>query len=164
MLPIPRSLRLASALACLLTVACGPTPRAVDSATAAEEPPAPARHAVADIASGLRKGMAYGDFRQQVLADGWTPMASAECRTNLVGDDADALCAANPQLAGCTICDELPELQACSADARCMLRFRSADGQRVLEARAYGEFQHWDERGADAGLQVSDWTFSTSER
>lgn len=117
---------------------------------------------VADLEAELRKGMAYGDFRKRVLAKGWAPVVSAECRAHLAGEDAEAFCAKNPQLTSCKICDELPELDSCSSDAHCLVRFRHPGEANILEAVGYGEVQYWSETGEDAGLQVSSWEFTTS--
>lgn len=108
--------------------------------------------------SALRPGMAYGELRELVLAAGWSPRPNADCRTESVGDDADAFCAAHRELAVCRICAELPELQACSGDARCLMRFSHRSQHEDLEVAAYGEFDAWKETGTDAGLQVSGWT------
>ncbi len=158
-----------SILLCLFTAACSESMNETEGAEAqADQParqslvePAPApvdAGAAAGIETQLRKGMAYGSFRGLVLGAGWEPVVHPGCRANVVGADAEAFCAANPGLVNCRICDELPELQSCSNDARCLVRFRHGDG-RELEARAYGEVEYWSETGDDAGLQVTDWEF-----
>lgn len=157
----------ASALLSLVT-ACAP-PTAEGGGTPAENTEATggAPHVAADsdadragIAAGFHKGMAYGTFRARLVGQGWDPVANPDCRANLLGAEAAALCAANPALLNCGICNTLPELQACSGDARCLVRFQHAETGQVLEARAYGELAYWDETDDDAGLQVTDWVFA----
>lgn len=114
---------------------------------------------IADLKTGLKKGMAYGDFRKHVLSKGWEPVVNPQCKVNLAGDDADAFCAKNPELTSCRICDELPELDACSSDAHCLVKFRHPGTKRILEATGYGEVKYWNETGEDAGLQISNWEF-----
>ena len=117
------------------------------------------RNAVVVLESGLRKGMAYGDFRKLVLVEGWEPVVNPQCKANLVGEDAEAFCAKKPQLTSCKICDELPELDSCSSDAHCLVRFRHPGSASVLQATGYGEVEYWSDTGEDAGLQVSSWEF-----
>jgi hypothetical protein len=166
------SLAAASALLCLFTVACSQPANGITDTRSArmDDPPvnespqstatlADAGGDATAIASGLRKGMAYGSFRALLLEHGWEPVADPACRANLLGADPDTLCAADPQLLNCRICDELPELQSCSGDARCLVRFRHAASGSELEARAYGEVEYWNDTGEDAGLQLTDWEF-----
>ena len=143
-----------------LLIACGgadapPTPQ---TATAAQPSASVSSDGMA-VVSDLHAGMAYATFRERVLAHGWTPRANPSCRTHLVGDDASAVCARTPQLAVCRLCEELPELQSCSSDARCLVRFGSHDSAQDLEARAYGEIDAWRDTGNDAGLQITAWEF-----
>lgn len=167
------SLAVALAALCFFTVACTQPMNDVTDTQAAsmDDPPvndSPQSTTMADtatdtdataIASGFSKGMAYGSFRALVLEQGWEPVANPDCRANLLGADADALCAADPQLLNCRICNEVPELQSCSGDARCLVRFRHAGSGAELEARAYGEIEYWNDTGDDAGLQLTDWEF-----
>ncbi len=107
----------------------------------------------------LRKGMAYGDFRKAVLAAGWEPLPNAACRANLLGDAAEQTCAADPQLIQCRICEEMPELDSCSSDALCLVRFRHLQDSRVLRATGRGEVRYWQDTGDDAGLQIVGWEY-----
>lgn len=113
---------------------------------------------IAALEADLRRGMAYGDFRERVLAHGWTPRVAPDCRSAVAGGSAERTCAAHPHLAVCTICDALPELQVCSSDARCLMRFQHPRA-RDLQVRAYGEFAAWADTGDDPGLQLSAWSF-----
>lgn len=117
----------------------------------------------ADLDALLKKGMAYGDFRKLVLDKGWKPAVNPECKANLVGDGADDLCAKSPQLTSCRICDELPELDSCSSDAHCLMRFHHPGAAGTLEVTGYGEVEYWNEAGEDAGLQVIDWQIAASK-
>lgn len=116
-----------------------------------------------DLDALLKKGMAYGDFRKLVLGNGWEPVVNPECKANLVGDGADGLCAKNPQLTSCRICDELPELDSCSSDAHCLMRFHHPDVDGSLEVTGYGEVEYWSETGEDAALQITSWEIAASK-
>jgi hypothetical protein len=116
-----------------------------------------------DLDALLKKGMAYGDFRKLVLDKGWEPVVNPECKANLVGDGADDLCAKNPQLISCRTCDVLPELDSCSSDAHCLMRFHHPDVAGTLEVTGYGEVEYWSETGEDAGLQVTGWEIAASK-
>jgi hypothetical protein len=63
----------------------------------------------------------------------------------------------------CKICDELPELDSCSSDAHCLVRFRHPDEKGVLEVTGYGEVEYWSETGEDAGLQIANWEVIESQ-
>ncbi|NYZ61573.1 hypothetical protein [Luteimonas deserti] len=101
--------------------------------------------------------MAYSEARALLVSGGWVPRVNPECRANLVGPNAGEFCAAAPPPVFCGICADVPELQACSSDARCLMRFSHPLSPTDLEIRAYGEIEYWAETGADAGLQVSTW-------
>lgn len=131
--------------------------QAQESAMNSQRPSIANSNPAADLDAFLKKGMAYGDFRKLVLGKGWEPVANLECKANLVGDGADALCAQNPQLTSCRICDELPELDSCSNDAHCLMRFHHPDAAGTLEVTGYGEVEYWNETGEDAGLQITGW-------
>lgn len=117
----------------------------------------------ADLDTILKKGMAYGDFRKLILAKGWEPVVNAQCKANLAGEGANDLCTKNPQLTVCKICDELPELDTCSSDAHCLVRFRHPDATGILGVTGYGEVEYWNETGGNAGFQVTDWEFAESQ-
>ncbi len=129
-----------------------------------DQQPSPVNEDPAATLDGfLKKGMAYGDFRRLILAKGWQPVVNPSCKANVAGEGADDLCAKNAQLTVCKICDELPELDACSSDAHCLMRFRHPDVAGVLRVTGYGEMEYWGETGEDAGLQITDWEFTESE-
>ncbi|WP_143703998.1 MULTISPECIES: hypothetical protein [Luteimonas] len=107
--------------------------------------------------STLRSGMAYGDFRAQLLDHGWTPVVDRDCRPDSP-DAAAVACALQPDLSDCGPCAALPELQACSADGRCRARFRHAVSGHRLEVRVAGDIDAWQDTGVDPGLHLRDWT------
>ncbi len=125
-------------------------------------PPSTSSNPAAGLDAVLKKGMAYGDFRKLILSKGWEPVVNPQCKANLAGEGGDELCAKNPQLTVCKICDELPELDACSSDAHCLVRFRHPDATGTLEVTGYGEVEYWTETGDNAGLQVTGWEFAES--
>ncbi|WP_157754163.1 hypothetical protein [Lysobacter capsici] len=119
-------------------------PAAADSATI-----------VKNTEAAVSKGMAYADFRKAVLAQGWQPLVDAQCRANVIGGNYEKVCAKNP--ARCQICDDVPELNACSGDAHCLMQFTHAGVEGALKVTGYGEIKDWNVSGKDSGLQVSGW-------
>ncbi|WP_152670135.1 hypothetical protein [Lysobacter capsici] len=119
-------------------------PAAADSATI-----------VKNTEAALSKGMAYGDFRKAVLAQGWQPLVDPKCKANVVGGKYEKICAADPGL--CQICEDLPELNSCSGDAHCLVQFTHAGVTGVLQATGYGEAQYWKDSGKDSGFKVTGW-------
>ncbi len=142
-----------------------PTPAPDANAQAAAMPaaaPSAAPAAAADSATivknteaALSKGMAYGDFRKAVLAQGWQPLVDPKCKANVVGGKYEKICAADPGL--CQICEDLPELNSCSGDAHCLVQFTHAGVTGVLQATGYGEAQYWKDSGKDSGFKVTGW-------
>jgi hypothetical protein len=134
-----------------------PQPTASES-IAMEE--AKAQTASAALEAELKAGMAYADFRKQVLAQGWTPVPDAQCKANVVGENHATVCSQDPNLASCKVCDEMTELSACSGDGHCLVRFRHDASGESLEATGYGMVEDWNVSGEDSRLQLSKWSFS----
>lgn len=116
--------------------------------------------ASAALEAELKAGMAYADFRKQVLAQGWTPVPDAQCKANVVGENHAAVCSQDPNQASCKVCDEMTELSACSGDGHCLVRFRHDGSGESLEATGYGMVEDWNVSGEDSRLQLSKWSFS----
>jgi len=131
-------------------------PTASESATVEENK---AQAASVALEAVLKAGMAYADFREQTLAQGWTPVPDVQCKANVVGENHEAVCSQDPNLASCKVCDEMAELSACSGDGHCLVRFRHASGEN-LEATGYGMVEDWNVSGEDSRLQLSKWSFS----
>lgn len=72
----------------------------------------------------LKKEMAYEDLRKTVLADGWLPLVTPECKENVGGE--------------AKICDQQPEVEACSGDGHCNMLFAHNDGYSKLKVGTYG--------------------------
>lgn len=139
--------------------AAEPAPVAAPAPTASAAP-ASTGDAVKATEAQLKKGMAYGDFRKAVLAQGWEPVPEPQCKANVVGANYEKVCKADPGL--CKVCDDLPELEACSGDAHCLVRFKHPQGA-TLQATGYGEAQYWSATGKDSGFQVTDWEFGAAK-
>jgi hypothetical protein len=106
--------------------------------------------------NNVSKGMAYADFRQALLAQGWQPVTDPKCKANVVGGAYKELCAKGSD--SCKACDELPELSACSGDADCVMNFHHAD--KTLQASTYGDIADRNVRGKDSQLNVTGWKVS----
>jgi hypothetical protein len=79
-----------------------------------------------------RKGMAYGAFRSQVLAAGWTAQGAEDCAESV---SAEA-------------CKKLPELDRCTSDGLCLMTFTHAGEDIVLRVATKGQ-----------GVTVDSWGF-----
>jgi hypothetical protein len=106
-----------------------------------------------DPLSFLKKGMAYANVREALLAQGWKPLPDPECRANVIGGDYETSCARHPEW--CQICSELPELSACSNDPYCLMRFRQSN--QILEIATYGDISDWKTRGKNPTVGVTHW-------
>lgn len=73
----------------------------------------------------LKTGMAYEDLRKIVLANGWLPLVTPECKENVGGE--------------AKICDQQPEVEACSGDGHCNMFFANSDGYSKLKVGTYGD-------------------------
>ena len=95
-------------------------------------------------AAGLQTDMVYADARQALLARHWTPVVEPECKSNVIGDDYKERCTGNSDSDSvfCKLCDELPELDSCSADGYCLMAF-SHPGQ-ILRLTTYGSISRWN--------------------
>ena len=147
-----------STLSFALLVACkasvpadAATPAAVAPAPTqvtpvAATPAAPTAPQAPAIDQGFTKSMAYADLRRQVLAAGWLPRVDPACAENIGGR--------------APICFELPELEVCSADGHCNLRFADAASGRELTVHTYGPRDRWDTPGEESMFAVTAWDFA----
>lgn len=147
--------RIVAALALTALVsACDAAPSKDARATAAmpgtSEPASPqipvAAHALEGV---LKKDMAYVNLRNAALAEGWLPLMDPLCKENVGGEAA--------------ICDQLAELESCSSDGRCLMRFAHGPDQSVLRVDTYGDYTKWSLSGESAALNVRGWEFSPAE-
>lgn len=89
---------------------------------------APAKAVVEPSASELlgqklKNEMAYEELRKTVLADGWLPLVTPECKENVGGE--------------AKICDQQPEVESCSGDGHCNMQFAHGDTQAKLRVGTY---------------------------
>ncbi len=145
--PLPHRMnafRLLPLLGCVLLVACQVEPPAVGSTAALEAQgvPVPASSA-AQASRGapavpLEPAMPYARARVALLQAGWKPLDGH-------------ICTPSGQA-----CARLPELESCSADDTCLMRFGKA-GQ-ILDVRTYGNLARWDGRDGVPPVTVHAWT------
>lgn len=88
------------------------------------------------LESSLEAGMPYGQFRQELLSRGWTPVADAGCRANLLGLGSNDACVTSSEM--CRVCEDLPELSLYAPDGVALVLFRHEDGHE-LQASVVGE-------------------------
>jgi hypothetical protein len=98
------------------------------------------------IESMLRQDLPYADVRQFVLTSGWNPAINPDCKTNVGGTAA--------------ICDELAELEACSGDGYCKMRFNHRFQPVPLTIITYGDYQGWNSPRSKDKLKVKTWEFA----
>ena len=111
----------------------------------------------------LDKGMAYSEFRKIVLDRGWKPKPDAKCKANVVGGDYKTWCPAHPGDAMCKVCDEVPELSACSGDGHCLMQFTHTDVAKDLAVSTYGEINNWNAPADKSGLMVTGWEYDAPQ-
>lgn len=111
--------------------------------------------------STWKKGMAYADFRIVAAAAGWSAVIDPQCNANVVGDNYASLCSAHAELDDCRVCEDIPELSACSGDGYCGMTF-SKQAQE-LEVTTYGMTEDRKIMGEKSRLQVVGWTIETKK-
>jgi len=99
-----------------------------------------------EIEPHLTKDMAYADLRNAALETGWTPVVNPECKKNVGGE--------------ARICEQVPELESCSGDGYCLMKFRKASTGRHFNVTTYGMQGDWNVPGADSRLNVIEWEFT----
>lgn len=109
--------------------------------------------------STWKKGMAYAEFRNVATAAGWSAVVDPQCKANVIGENYAALCAAHAELDDCRVCDDLPELGACSSDGYCGMTFSKQTQQ--LRVTTYGMTDDRSVQGDKSRLQVVGWTIET---
>ncbi|RMH87410.1 hypothetical protein EBB59_13055 [Lysobacter pythonis] len=107
----------------------------------------------------LSPGSSYMDVREELLANGWEPMATLNCKENVVGGDWKNICTALDAPAVCKVCNEMIELSAYSGDGNVLAKFRHGITGKIIEVSAYGMLEDWGVRGEDSRLQYSGWGF-----
>ncbi|NJM77227.1 MAG: hypothetical protein HC852_17405 [Acaryochloridaceae cyanobacterium RU_4_10] len=85
----------------------------------------------------LSKGKSYAEFRQSALSWGWAPVVDPNCKTNVGGT--------------ASICDERPEVESCSGDGYCILRFQHRIKDVALKVVTYAD-------------NIQSWQFTRSDR
>jgi hypothetical protein len=96
-----------------------------------------------ELAGLLTKGMAYADLRKAALQNGWLPLPSPNCKSNVGGTAA--------------VCDEIPEVNACSGDGHCLMFFEHRLEKTKLSVSTYGPYSDWRTPGAASKLRVKTW-------
>ena len=91
----------------------------------------------------LTKGMAYADLRKTALMNGWVPLTSPDCKDNVGG----------PAL----VCNEIPEVNACSGDGYCLMFFNHQNSETRLSVTTYGPYDDWQTPGKASRLRVKNW-------
>ncbi len=95
------------------------------------------------IESQLIKQMPYGDLRNVLLKNGWQPVVTPDCKSN-VGGKAE-------------VCDQLPEIEACSGDGYCLMNFANQSDSSKLTVTTYGDYRDWRTTGQESKLRVTRW-------
>ncbi|BBC26427.1 hypothetical protein [Pseudanabaena sp. ABRG5-3] len=95
------------------------------------------------IESQLTQQMPYGDLRNILLNRGWQPVVTPDCKTN-VGGKAE-------------VCDQLPEVEACSGDGYCLMNFANQSDGSKLTVTTYGDYRDWRTTGQESKLRVTRW-------
>jgi hypothetical protein len=116
------------------------SPSAVPASDAEPEPPEDPRSDQTPwqtIKKDLSKGKSYAEFRQSALSWGWAPVVDPNCKTNVGGT--------------ARICDKRPEVESCSGDGYCILRFQHRIKNVALKVVTYAD-------------NIQSWQFTRSDR
>lgn len=92
----------------------------------------------------LKKDMPYADLRKIVLAEGWLPLKTEDCKENVGGE--------------ALICDQQPETESCSGDGHCNMLFAHGATQVKLRVGTYDDSVKFFEFSTQAGSAVSPST------
>ncbi len=90
-----------------------------------DQPVATVLSAQQALETKLTKAMPYTELRKTVLAEGWLPLVTLECKENVGGE--------------ASICDTQPELESCSGDGHCNMQFAHGDSQTKLRVGTYAD-------------------------
>ena len=110
-----------------------------------------------DLGGAVKLGMSYAQLSSSLRGEGWVPVASRECRANVVGDNHGELCRAHPELAKCGACEKMPGLNSCSGSGDCLFLFTHQPDGKSLEVGMSGDIGNWNAQGPDAMFYVSGW-------
>ena len=95
----------------------------------------PTTDSQAAIEAVVKKNMDYAELRNILLKNGWFPLVSPKCKTNVGGT--------------ATVCDSSPELNSCSGDGYCLMYFVHEADNVKMSITTYG--RRW---------YVTQWSFS----
>ena len=111
-------------------VAASSTPdTSVTTQNQMDQPVATELSAQQKLEKKLTKKMPYAELRKTVLAEGWLPLVTSECKENVGGDAA--------------ICDQQPEVESCSGDGHCNMKF--AHGENVFRVGTFADYtKFWE--------------------
>ncbi|MCS3748584.1 hypothetical protein FHY18_004221 [Xanthomonas arboricola] len=116
---------------------------AAPAATATAMPlqaPSAAAPATPAIAQFFRKDMTYSELRTRLLRDDWLPLREPRCWDN-IGGDAD-------------VCRVLPEVDSCSADGYCIMRFANRALGLQAQITTYGPYDAYNATGGGSALKA----------
>ena len=95
----------------------------------------PTTDSQAAIEAVVKKNMDYAELRNILLKNGWFPLVSPKCKTNVGGT--------------ATVCDSSPEVNSCSGDGYCLMYFVHEADNVKMSITTYG--RRW---------YVTQWSFS----
>lgn len=143
------------------TVAAAPPVKAASTVPVTSQPNLPREGASVnenpDLGGAIKLGMSYAQLSSSLRGEGWVPVASRECRANVVGDNHGELCRAHPELAKCGACEKMPGLNSCSGSGDCLFLFTHQSDGKSLEVGMSGDIGSWNSQGPDAMFYVSGW-------
>lgn len=87
--------------------------------------------------SSESSGPSYAAFRKVALAEGWSPVRSPDCATNVYGGEG-------PPSGKPNICEALPEIESCSGTGLCEMRFEQKNSGKSLNVTTYGDYTLWN--------------------
>jgi hypothetical protein len=103
------------------------------------------------VAQGTQQsGPSYTSVRAAALAEGWQPAATSD--SDCAGEGVIGYVGPNDEARN--FCEVLPEIENCTSNGLCLMRFRQPASGRILEITTYGDYSAWGGPDQDAALYV----------
>jgi hypothetical protein len=97
----------------------------------------------------LSTSIVYPMLQGLMTKQGWEPVPSASCESN-VGE-------------GVALCDQLPELQSCQGNF-CWMTFQHRNRQDLVSIKVYHDGGDWNATSRDSKWWINGWSFTKLNR
>lgn len=120
--------------------------------------PRPRKDVPASVKLGpeYKKIELFQEFREKLIADGWTPKINPDCHDAVKGDFYDKSCSKDPGDISCRLCEITPELFRMTSDGYLVMEYIKSGVS--LSVTLYGDIQDFDHPG-EYGLSIVGWDY-----